>query len=140
LRGEQAAIRDEIFGEINYHVAYEPLRCIRTPRYKLIRYFGDHDRGIPVNCDDSPSKDILLENGYFERPREREMLFDLYFDPAENANLAETPSYKPVVRDLSSRLQKWMEQTGDPILAGQVPRPKGSVVGDVGMVSPSGLS
>lgn len=67
---------------------YEPLRCVRTSRYKLIRDFGSYKRGLPANCDDSPSKDLFLENGYFDRPREREMLFDLYFDPGERRNLA----------------------------------------------------
>jgi arylsulfatase A-like enzyme len=135
LRREQGTVRDEIFAEINYHVVYEPRRCIRTPRYKLIRYFGDWDRGIPANCDDSPSKDLLLEKGYFDSPREGEMLFDLYFDPEERRNLAGNPSHQSIRRDLNDRLQVWMEETDDPFLQGEVSRPEGAIVGDASMIS-----
>jgi len=139
LRADQETVRDEVFAEINYHVAYEPMRCIRTPRYKLIRYFGDYDRGIRANCDDSPTKDVFLENGHFQRPRDREMLFDLYFDPGERRNLAGDQDYQSVFRDLNGRLQNWMKQTEDPLLQGEVPRPQGAIVGDASMISPEEL-
>ena len=108
---------------------YEPLRCVRTSRYKLIRDFGSYKRGLPANCDDSPSKDLFLENGYFDRPREREMLFDLYFDPGERRNLAGNRSCRKIFGDLKNRLEGWMEDTRDPLLQGEVPRPEGAIVG-----------
>ncbi|MEJ5199792.1 MAG: sulfatase, partial [Anaerolineae bacterium] len=43
LDGTATAIRDEIFAEVTYHAAYEPMRCIRTDRWKYIRYFDDYD-------------------------------------------------------------------------------------------------
>jgi hypothetical protein len=55
------------------------------------------------------------------------MLFDLYFDPAERANQAENPRYASIRADLASRLHRWMEKTGDPLLQGRVPRPAGAV-------------
>jgi hypothetical protein len=139
LNGGKEAVRDQVFAEINYHVVCEPMRCVRTDRYKLIRYFGKSDRGIPANCDDSPSKDFLLESGYFARPREREMLFDLIFDPTERRNLAGDPSYQQVREDLKGRLEVWMEATEDPLLQGEVPKPEGAVVGHAGMISPAEL-
>jgi arylsulfatase A-like enzyme len=139
MRGESETVRDEIFAEINYHVVYEPMRCIRTPRYKLIRYFGNYDKGFPANCDDSPSKDLFLRNGYFEQSREQEMMFDLYFDPSEKQNLANSPSYEPICRELNDRLQAWMEDTDDPLLQGEVPKPEGATVGDPTMISPREL-
>jgi arylsulfatase A-like enzyme len=140
LQRVQKTVREEIFAEINYHVVYEPMRCIRTPRYKLIRYFGDWDRGMPANCDDSPSKDLLQGRGYFERPREREMLFDLYFDSEERRNLTGNPSYQSICWDLNDRLQAWMEKTGDPLLTGEVPKPEEAIVGDASMISPRELA
>jgi hypothetical protein len=140
LRGESEKIRDEVFAEINYHVVYEPMRCIRTTRYKLIRYFGGYDRGIPANCDDSPSKDVFLQNGYFDRPREREMLFDLSLDPGERRNLVGRRAFRHTYRDMKNRLAVWMEETNDPLLQGEVPRPEGAIVGDASMISPEELA
>jgi N-sulfoglucosamine sulfohydrolase len=140
LKQKTETVRNEVFAEINYHVVYEPVRCVRTGRYKLIRYLGDYDRGIPANCDDSPSKDIWLENGYFERPRERELLFDLYFDPGERRNLAGNRSYGQIFGDLNNRLESWMEDTQDPLLQGEVPRPAGTIVGNAEMINPSELA
>jgi len=139
LRGKQQTVRDEMFAEINYHVVYEPMRCLRTSRFKLIRDFGDYERGFPANCDDSPSKDLCLKNEYFKRPRDREMLFDLFFDPGERRNLARDPSYQAIRRNLNDRLRAWMQETGDPLLQGEVPRPEGAIVGDVSMISPREL-
>jgi arylsulfatase A-like enzyme len=144
LKGERDTVRDELFAEINYHVVYEPLRCVRTPRYKLIRYFGSYDRGLPANCDDSPSKNVYLAKGYFQQPREREMLFDLLFDTVELHNLVAADScreaYREVYADLRDRLQRWMEVTNDPLLDGEVPLPQGAIVGDESMISPGELA
>ena len=128
-----------MFAEINCHVVYEPMRCIRSNRYKLIRYFGNYDRLMPANCDDSPSKDVLLEAGYFDLPREREMLFDLYSDPSEQRNRITDKRYRRIYRDLDKRLRSWMEETGDPLLQGGVPKPAGARVGIPAMISPAEL-
>ena len=41
LEGRQEKVRDEIFAEINFHTSYEPVRCVRTERYKYIRYWDE---------------------------------------------------------------------------------------------------
>lgn len=41
IREENKEIREDIFSQVNYHAAYEPMRSIRTKRYKYIRRFGD---------------------------------------------------------------------------------------------------
>jgi hypothetical protein len=38
----------------------------------------------------------------------------------------EDPSYTPVLRDLRGRLERWMEDTADPLLDGPVPAPPGA--------------
>src|SRR5690606_32192045 len=35
--GERETVRDAIFGEVNFHAASEPRRCVRTERWKYIR-------------------------------------------------------------------------------------------------------
>jgi arylsulfatase A-like enzyme len=71
LNGQANSVRDEIFAEVTYHAAYEPIRCIRTERYKYIRYFDDFSDTVKPNIDWSPSKDFLIEHGLRERPHDR---------------------------------------------------------------------
>jgi len=136
LKGEREEVREELFAEVTYHAAYEPMRCIRTRRYKLIRYYDEHDGFVPANIDDSLSKDFLIEHGYLELTRDKEQLFDLYFDPVERVNLVHHPRYQEVYRDLSNRLDQWMQETHDPLLNGKVEKPKGAIVNKLRCLSP----
>lgn len=127
LNGERESVREEIFAEVNYHASYEPMRCIRTKRYKLIRRFDQEYPGFPfANVDDGFSKTVLLENGWQSKKPESIQLFDLLHDPVERLNLAENPDYAPVLEDLNRRLESWMAKTDDPLLKGRVPMPEGA--------------
>lgn len=129
LNGEADKVRDEVFAEVTYHAAYEPMRCIRTERWKYIRYFDDFDLAVKPNIDDGYSKQYLLKRGLAEaRHDPAEMLFDLAFDPAERNNLADQPACAETKAGLASRLARWMEDTHDPLLAGRVPKPAGARV------------
>ncbi|NBI92481.1 hypothetical protein D3Z45_18375 [Lachnospiraceae bacterium] len=123
-------INDEVFSEVTYHAAYEPMRCIRTKRHKLIRYYDFHDGHVPANIDESSCKTLLIDSGLLRKSRAREMLFDLYIDPAERENLIGNPDYKDVYTDLRLRLENWMEETGDPLLSVsyRVSKPEGAYV------------
>jgi arylsulfatase A-like enzyme len=125
LRGEVTDARDEIFAGSTWHAAYEPQRAVRTARYKYIRRWGD--RRIPVlpNTDDGPSKDLLLRNGWAEREIPPEQLYDVFFDPNEADNLLGDPAHADVLADLRGRLERWMRETDDPLLAGHVDPPSG---------------
>ena len=118
-RGEVDALHEQVHAEINYHAAYEPARCIRTERYKYIRRYDDYGRVVLSNADDGPSKEELLFRGWDGLPREREMLYDLMFDPTEQHNVVARPDLRPVAADLRGRLDRWMKATGDPLLAGR---------------------
>jgi hypothetical protein len=109
-------IRDEIYAENSYHSTYEPMRCIRAKRFKLIRRFAEHSRVMPVNMDDGISKQFILENGYLETGTQENLLFDLYFDPCERMNLVKDSKYAEIYKELSERLEKWMKDTEDPLL------------------------
>ncbi|MGB4609659.1 MAG: sulfatase [Saccharofermentanales bacterium] len=127
LSGEKEEVREEVFGEINYHASYEPVRSIRTQRYKLIRRFDYHNKIVPSNTDNGISKKFVMEAGWLDKkPNEREQLFDLYLDPMETTNLVNDPQYQEIYCDLSERLVNWMEETDDPLLEVlyRIPRPE----------------
>ena len=123
-------MREEIFAELTYHAAYDPQRAIRTRRHKYIRLYGDRLEPVLPNIDDGPSKDLLVAAGLGTRPRPRERLHDLVFDPMESHDLAGDPEYADVLADLRARLEAWMEATDDPLLAGPVPAPEGAEIND----------
>lgn len=136
MRGDADEINDAIFSEVTYHAAYEPMRAVRTSRWKYIRRFDDRGRPNLPNCDDSPSKQLWLDHGWRERPVAAEELYDLVFDPNEAHNLAGDPSVRAVLDEMRGRLDSWMRATDDPILEGlPVPAPSGARVND-----PDGLS
>jgi len=137
IRGEAEEINEEVFAEVTYHAAYEPQRAGRTRRWKYIRRFGDREKPVLPNCDDSPSKDVWMEYGWGERRVPREQLFDLIFDPNETNNLAEDPGARRALEEMRGRLQRWMEETEDPLLQGEpVPAPQGAKVNDPDGISP----
>jgi N-sulfoglucosamine sulfohydrolase len=130
VTGVEEEVRDAIFAEGTYHAAYEPQRAIRTPRWKLVRRFGDRRLPVLANIDDSPSKQVWLDHGYAEREQAPLQLYDLVFDPNEACNVADRPEHAPVVEHLSTRLERWMRGTGDPLLDGPVAPPPGAEAND----------
>lgn len=133
----KAAIRDAVFAEVNYHASYEPMRCVRTERYKYIRRYDQRNSMVLPNVDDTPSKQFLLEQGWADQPREQEMLYDLIFDPNEANNLIGMTHMQSVADELRQRLETWMMETKDPILAdGSVGAPSGARVNDPDGESP----
>ncbi|RCW51656.1 MULTISPECIES: sulfatase family protein [Halanaerobium] len=128
LRDEKEEIREEIFAEVSYHAAYEPMRAVRTKRYKYIKFFGDYEHSVAANIDDGLSKEFLIENGYLDQKRDKEMLFDLYLDPLEKNNLINNQNYDEICQKLKIKLKEWMEDTDDPLLEGKIKKPAGAVV------------
>ncbi|MFB3894171.1 MAG: sulfatase [Phycisphaerae bacterium] len=134
IDGRAGTINDEVFGEVTYHAAYEPMRAVRTTRWKYIRRHEERTSPVLPNCDNGPSKDLLVANGWRERPPEMEQLYDLALDPNESCNLlaagrAADPALAPVLTNMRRRLDDWMRRTDDPILKGlPVPAPSGAKV------------
>jgi len=130
-RGEASQVHEAVYAEVNYHAAYEPMRCVRTDRYKYIRRYDGRSKEVFPNVDDTPSKAYLLAQDWAAQPRHQEMLYDLVFDPDEASNLVESASLAPVLAEMRERLDTWMAETADPILAtGHVSAPPGSRVND----------
>jgi len=137
VRGETEEVNEAVFAEVTYHAAYEPMRCVRTRRWKYIRRYDERDRPNLPNCDDSPSKSLWLEHGWAGRAVAREELYDLVFDPNEACNRAADPSCAEVLDRMRARLDRWMHETDDPILHGlPVPAPPGARANDPDGISP----
>jgi len=128
LDNPSAPWRDSLFLEMTYHAAYDPMRAIRTERYKYIRSYELDMFMVPPNVDNGYSKEVFMARGEHRKPRPPEMLFDLVEDPAETNNLAGRPEARDVLTDLRKRVDRWLTDRNDPVLRGAVPVPEGAVV------------
>ena len=126
IEGKQTqSPRNEIFAQRTSHALRDNTsRAIRTRRYKLIRYF-EPGRTIEFPTDTVPQR--VAE--HTERPKRKGgarpvvQLFDLREDPHERNDLAQSPEHTQIVRDLSDKLWRWMQEVGDPILDGPLVTP-----------------
>jgi arylsulfatase A-like enzyme len=130
VRGEVKKLHERIFVELTYHAAYDPMRGVRTERFKYIRSFAKRPFWLPPNVDNGLTKDWYRHNRpeVFKMPRPKEMLFDLRSDPLERDNLVGKPEFEPVLNELRATLDRWMEATDDPIRLGHIRPPKGARV------------
>ena len=123
IQGAEYTPREEIFAAKTYHARYDPMRCIRTDRYKYIRNWKPEepmemggDSRVKIGGNDL--------SGYYPETRAPEELYDLDNDPDETNNLAESPEYAEVFEDMRSRLMNLLSETSDPILDGTIyPQP-----------------
>lgn len=118
INGGLDETRNEIFAEVNFHAAYEPLRCVRTKRYKCVKRWLKRDKVVLPNCDNGHSKSLWANNGWLDKRLEQEELYDLMFDPNEANNLIDKPDMSEIADDLRKRLEQWMRDTNDPALNG----------------------
>lgn len=128
----KVSLDEYIFAEVNFHTSYEPVRCVRTKRYKYIKYYDETWNKVNLsNMDESGPKDFLMNNGLKEKVKYREGLFDLYYDPTERNNLVEDSKYKEVLEKLRKVLLEKQVKTDDPILKGALEIKKGYKVNKV---------
>ncbi len=122
-RVQDGELHSELFGEQTYHEQLEPLRAVRTDRYKLeYRHFPDGPRLV----GNSRSAHLLEKHGWQRRPLGHVELFDLYLDPTEACNRAGDSADAAVQSDLEARLERWMTSTGDCFPTGEFPAPAGA--------------
>lgn len=112
--------RDAIFAEKTFHSYYDPMRCIRTRRHKLIRNF-ESAFAIEVPADIQAGPTFRADPTRYSRDRESLVeLYDLQSDPLERHNLA---GGTEVESGLDEALWRWMRETDDPLLEGPVASP-----------------
>jgi arylsulfatase A-like enzyme len=123
LQGHDYTPRSAILAEKTYHSYYDPMRAIRTERFKYIRNFeatfsvevpADVQRGAIFRAH------VDLYHGS-EHPAAE--LYDLESDPVERRNLSGEPGAAVTERALEEALLDWMRETNDPLLEGPVPSP-----------------
>ncbi len=116
--------RDDVFAEMTWHDQYNPMRAIRTNRYKYIRNFGWRPLVyMPADIYVAPAGEEMKEDFYNEvRPAEE--LYDLRADPLEQNNIIDDPAYEDVAWQLRTRVYNWMDETNDPLLYGDYPPTK----------------
>ncbi|MBZ0297288.1 MAG: sulfatase, partial [Anaerolineae bacterium] len=122
LQGSETPPNEAVFVEKTFHTAYEPMRGIRTKRYKLIvNLDADLAINVPTDIQASPIYPTMFDQISSKRPQIE--LYDLQTDPLEQNNLAGQPEVADVEADLKQWLLEWMQATDDPILKGPVPSP-----------------
>jgi N-sulfoglucosamine sulfohydrolase len=93
--------------------------------------------GVLANCDASATKEMLVESGWAEQIVPEEQLYDLIFDPNEADDLSGNPAHSATLADLRARLDRWMEETDDPLRHGPIEPPLGAVTNDPWQHSPN---
>jgi arylsulfatase A-like enzyme len=120
LKNTTLSFRSEIFTEKSYHDMYDPMRSVRTNKFKYIRNFEPSQflYKIPIYMEKGLSGQGLKDKIKIERTREE--LYDLKKDPLERNNLAYNVAYNDVLLELRQTLHNWMNKTDDPLLKGKI--------------------
>ncbi|HEV7299629.1 MAG TPA: sulfatase [Tepidisphaeraceae bacterium] len=122
LAGETDKLHDVVFGEVNYHAAYEPMRSVRTAAHLYVRRFDRSRRRVLPNCDPGPTRTAMTARGWADDPEPTEALYDLAVDPRQTRNLIDDPAAAPIATILRDRLAQNVRATADPLLIlGHVP-------------------
>lgn len=125
LDGAGYTANEVVFAEKTYHTYYDPMRAVRTPRWKLIANFEfapwqevspDYDNNARGYVEVARALDVPYSRQYHP-PFE---LYDLREDPWEQHNLADEAAHRATRDELIRRLRRWMEETADPLLDGPI--------------------
>jgi len=121
LDGGEYEPRESIFAEMTWHDKYNPMRAIRTERWKYVRNFGERPLVyLPLDTYQGLAG-REMRGAYYGSLRPEEELYDLQADPLEMSNLAGDPAHAGTLAELRGRVEAWMEETDDVLLHGDVP-------------------
>jgi N-sulfoglucosamine sulfohydrolase len=115
--------RDAIYAEKTFHSYYDPMRCVRTERHKLIRNF-EQSFAVEVPGDIQAGPVFRADPTRYSRDRPSMVeLYDLDADPLEMQNLAGRPEVAAIENELGDLLWRWMRETRDPLLDAPIRSP-----------------
>lgn len=124
LDGEDCSPRQTYYGELTYHDYYDPKRCVRTDRYKLIANFSTAPAFMDPSQSWRPRSDTVVPENRAAAYHPSFELYDLDHDPWELMNLAEDAAWTEVKHSLMRSLYRQMVLTNDPLLQGAVTSPQ----------------
>ncbi len=125
LRGGAYRKREAVFSERNWHDNFDPIRSVRTDRYKLIFNAAPHFPYRPAwDLEGSPTWKSYQDLGragklaphhlrLLQPARPVVEMYDLKSDPDEFNNVVDDPAHAAARADLLKRLSEWMHQTYD---------------------------
>jgi N-sulfoglucosamine sulfohydrolase len=125
LTGGTYAPRAEVFASRNWHNNFDPSRCIRTAKWKLIYNGTPNTPYQPISdLEASPTWASWLSLGKAGRLRPEHAtllepvrpvweLYDVENDPAELYNVASVAAHRDTMATLKQRLSDWMHDTYD---------------------------
>lgn len=129
LSGGNYRPHDAIFQEWNCGGPaedYHPSRAIRTRDFHCIRHFPPVSlrewTKEEVADNHAPSKNPFVRPWPdFTIPNPTGELYDLKQDPSETKNLAGSQNHSEIYGELMFQMERWMQETGDPVLSGKLP-------------------
>ncbi len=125
LTGGTYQPREAAFSERNWHNTFDPIRCVRTARYKLIYNAAPRfPYRPPSDLEASPTWQeylLMARRGQLSETHQRLLdparplyeLFDLERDPGEFYNLGSSQDHAGVLQEHLERLSDWMHETYD---------------------------
>jgi arylsulfatase A-like enzyme len=125
LANPQAATREFVFAEHNWHDYAAHERAVRSTRFKYIRNdYPDLNMNPPADAVRSPTfaemrrlrdagKLTPEQLSVFAAPRAPEEFYDLTADPDELRNLAADPEYARELQRHRTALERWAKETRD---------------------------
>jgi N-sulfoglucosamine sulfohydrolase len=107
--------REFIFAERSWEAWDDPVRAIRTAKYKYIRNYCP-DWPIPVPPEYAKKVGMKLIEERYGAPRPYEEFYDIEKDPYEIQNLASDPQYLKEKTILAEKMTDMLEKDNDPVL------------------------
>lgn len=126
LTGEETSSGRSLYLQKTYHDGYDPIRAVRTDRFKYVRNFSSGPKlALSKDLEQSATRRGMGDEHLALRPEEE--LFDLHSDPWEMTNLADDDAWQSVRSELSTRLERYMEDLRDPLRDGSIQPPPAPV-------------
>ncbi|HOJ10756.1 MAG TPA: sulfatase [Clostridiales bacterium] len=108
--------REFVIVERTWEASDDPVRAIRTPKYKYIRnYCPGWPIPVPPDYTRKVGKEIIEK--IYSNPRPFEELYDIENDPCELNNLANDENHKEVKDEMWRTLENILIEDSDPVLS-----------------------